>query len=111
MEAWAMEAWGPVGAVAVILGLIELLKWTTGHRKSQNGFGFREGDRKALDFVAHRVSTDQWSKDIHDLLGLARKNHEVLSRMADRQETYQQRLVDHFSRMECQRPGGRVGPP
>jgi len=97
--------WGPVGAVAVMLGLIEALRYAlTARQVKKNGNGgpcFGHSDRAALHDIAHRVGDDAWSRDHQEMIVLLRQMNDTAVRMDARMEFYNERMMEHFRTMEC----------
>ena len=85
--------------------LAETIKYLAKQRKERNGDynAFNSMDRLALQRIDHSVSADQWSKDLHDILAVLRKNQVIQQRTLDRIEFHNERMVEHFGKMECVR--------
>lgn len=111
-----MNSWGPVGALAVMLALIELAKYIAQRRNgnSSSGCGFNSGDRAHLDGICNVVKDIKhtqvsyrelgWGKGMEDMVDELRSIREILVRDRVQQDNFFKQMEKHFATMECMAP-------
>jgi len=107
MESLDPSVWGPVGALAVIYSLTELIKFLV-TRQRRNGYHpFGTGDRHKIEGIHAKVSLDEWSPKLIQITKELRRLSDKCLELRMSHEAMVRRMEEHFSTMECtKRRGG-----
>ena len=99
-----METWGPAGAIAVMLGLIELVKFAM-YRRNGNQH-FNDTDRAKLLEIYSAIRRDEWTNFLKAIQSELRSGQEKLMELRFHQDANVCKMNERFDAIEAKKDKG-----